>query len=403
MKKIISGYLDHYQGISYQGWLYILSALINSGASVAIIFLALYLAKYFHFNTISIGFIVTGYGIGAMIGALGGGVLCDHFNAHIICIFSLFINAITLLMIPFLHHYNVIMVAVVLMGISNYAFSPANRIAILDATAENNQARISGLRYMLVNLGIGAYMFADGRIATFGYELLFTLNGLIILFAGIVSYLTYLKFPAKKKATSKESAFGIETNFSFFLLLYIGLLLITLIFSQLRITYPLYLHHYYHLNEDLLSNIFLVNTVLIVILQVPIVNFLQRFNSLLTSGFGGLLIGIGLGLTFFGNSYLFAILICIAWTIGEILFFSTLQTLIYEKAEASRKGKYMGLAQMTAAFANIIGPVTGSWLYGFEHGKWLWISCLLLGIVTFLLHLKVYFEELSPQEISIQA
>lgn len=399
MNKFFLSYFNNYRGIPFLGWLNIFSALINSGASVAIIFMSLYLTKEFHYSAVAIGFIVTGYGIGAMAGALFGGILCDYVSSQFVCVLSLFVNAVTLIMMPFLNDYHLIIAAVCLMGISNYAFSPANRINIMSTTQGTDQMRISSLRYMMVNLGIGLYVFLGGRIAVLGYEWLFLINGIVILINAILlmSYLKYQREIIRDDTT--ETAFGIPTQLKFFLLVYLGLLLITLIFSQLRITYPLYMHHFYHLDERLFSNIFLVNTLLIVAIQVPMANFLQKINPLLSSGLGALLIGIGLSSTYFGSTYLFAILFCVIWTIGEILFFSTLQALIYEKADQSRKGRYMGLAQMTAAFANIIGPVSGSWLYGFNDGKWLWLVCLLFGITTFVIHFRLYTAEVREEVV----
>lgn len=392
-KKFFLSYFNHYRGISLKGWINIFSALINSGASVAIIFLSLYLTHRFHYSPLSIGWIITLYGIGAMLGALGGGILCDYLSAQLVCIVTLFINALTLLIMPYLDHYPAIMIAVFLMGMSNYAFSPANRISIM-SSAESNQMRMSSLRYMMVNLGIGIYIFIGGRIVSFGYNWLFMLNGIIILLTACVLTATYFKLNKDNVLhTAQEEMSAQPNSILVFFYLYAGLLFVAFIFSQLRITYPIYLHEHYHLNEKLFSNIFLVNTLLIVLLQVPIINLLSRINGILSSGLGALLIGCGIGFTYFGSGYLSLILLCIVWTLGEILFFSTLQTLIYEKAVPEQKGRYMGIAQMIAALANIIGPVTGSWLYGFADTQFLWFGCILFGVVTLFIHLKIYLEE----------
>lgn len=393
VKKFFLSYFNNYRGIPFAGWLNIFSALINSGASVAIIFLSLYLTKEFHYSPLAIGVIVTGYGMGAMLGALFGGILCDYISSHLVCVISLFVNAVTLIVMPFLRDYHLIMVAVCLMGISNYAFSPANRINIMSTTQGADQMRVSSLRYMMVNLGIGAYVFLGGRLAALGYQWLFLVNGAVILLNAIL-LLSYLKYQREViREDSTTAVLGVPSQTSFFIYVYLGLLLITLIFSQLRVTYPLYMHHFYHLDERLFSNIFLVNTLLIVTFQVPMANILQKVNPLLSSGLGALLIGLGLSSTYFGSTYFFAIIFCFVWTIGEILFFSTLQAMIYERADNSRKGRFMGLAQMTAAFANIVGPVTGSWLYSFNEGQWLWLVCLLFGILTCAIHFRLYASE----------
>jgi len=377
-------------------WLNIMLAFINSGASAAAIFFALYLKTQFQLTDFFIGCVMAGFGIGAMCGSLYGGILSDRISAKVVCLVSLFVNAITLLIISFVTNAYLIMILFTLMGASNSAFAPANRVTIMRLTAVKDHARVSGLRYMMINLGIGAYIWFDGIIASaLGYKWLFILNGLAILAISLLYLFTSFRTSENldKNNDSENSHVMSKQDSTFFIWLYASLLLTSLIFSQLRITYPLYLHEYYHLNEKLFSYLFLINTVLIFLFQMPVLNLLQKVNSLLIAGMGALLIGIGIGLIFIHSNYLFVIFLCIIWTLGEILYFSTLQAVIYSKAHTTRKGKYMGIMQMTIAFTNIIGPLFGSWLYGFDDAKWLWLSCLLIGMIAFSMHYKIYLDE----------
>src|SRR3990167_8271301 len=105
MKKLFSEYLNYYRGISISIWLNLLAVFINSGTSVIVLFLTLYLTRQFHFDTISVGWVMASFGIGATIGSLGSGFLCDRYQPQLISIITLIVNALTLLLIPFLHDY----------------------------------------------------------------------------------------------------------------------------------------------------------------------------------------------------------------------------------------------------------------------------------------------------------
>jgi MFS family permease len=143
------------------------------------------------------------------------------------------------------------------------------------------------------------------------------------------------------------------------------------------------------LNEQLFSNVFLVNTIFIALFQMPIINAMSKINSYLTSGIGIFLIGIGMGFVFAGSSYHFAILLCLIWTMGEILYYSTLQVIIYSKAKAEHKGRHMGYYQAIASAGNIMGPIVGGWLYGFNNAIWLWFGCIAIGFSGLILHILI--------------
>jgi predicted MFS family arabinose efflux permease len=157
--------------------------------------------------------------------------------------------------------------------------------------------------------------------------------------------------------------------------------LIGLIFSQLRISYPLYLHEYYHLDSNQFGKIFLINTIIIVLFQAFILDLFAKFNYLLLTGLGSFLIGFGMFLLPFGFGLKYAIFTCLFWTLGEMLFFSTSQILAYNKASQKTKGKSLGTYQMVYASSNILGPACGGYVYHHYTGNMVWYLCGLFGLI----------------------
>jgi MFS family permease len=115
-----------------------------------------------------------------------------------------------------------------------------------------------------------------------------------------------------------------------------------------------------------------------------------RFNQILVAAVGGLCIGIGLFSLVLGNSYWLAMCSSGLWTIGEMLAFPVLQVVLYNWAGETSKGKHMGFYQTIYAFANIAGPILGSWTFKLANGDVLWCLCGLLGILSFYLGKKTY-------------
>jgi MFS family permease len=149
----------------------------------------------------------------------------------------------------------------------------------------------------------------------------------------------------------------------------------------------------YHLSTQLFSYLFLINTVFIVLFQVSIIELTNKFNQFLIAGIGSFLVGVGMFILIFGNSYLLAIGSCLIWTLGEILAFPVIQVLLYNRAKESTKAIHMGLYQAVYSFSNVVGPILGSWTYHFHKGIGIWILCGILGIVCLLIGFVIKNEQ----------
>lgn len=395
ISKISSSYTNHYRGLSFPIWLELFAGAINAGVSVTVLFVAIYLTNQIGISSIETGWAIASFGFGAMLGSLMGGWLSDKFEMKYITTITMVLSGIALFVFPYMHNFYYISFVIMCLGITNNAFLPANRTALMNMAPKDGLHKVSNMRYMLMNMGVGAYIFIDGRIASFGFERLFQFNSAIILMTSLISiyiHFFYQKPPNVDSVVSKEEQGEIKlasaVNIKRVLLVYyVSLLFTAFIFSQTRATYPLFLNTHYHVDEQLLSNLFLINTIIIVLFQIPLLNYLNSFNSIITSGIGGLLIGLGMGLLFLSSNYWVACLLCAIWTLGEILYFSTLQVIIFDRAHKKRKGTHMGVYQFIIAFSNMIGPAFGSFLYSYSSNL-LWGLCLTLGISIFLLHMQ---------------
>jgi predicted MFS family arabinose efflux permease len=229
MKSIFSFFLKHYRGFSFSLWFHLIAVLINSGVSVVTIFLVLYLTNQLRFSPMAAGWVVTTFGIGSLIGAFSSGFLCDRFNSQLISIVSLFINAFLLLILPFVYSLHYLLLLALILGASNYAFSPANRVTMMNLTRQQDHVRVSAIRYMMMNLGFGAYVFIAGRLVVYSYNWLFILSGISVLCISCMMLLSYLKTSPHLKINRIESVpkeYSSEKSLLLqFVWLYLGLFL----------------------------------------------------------------------------------------------------------------------------------------------------------------------------------
>jgi predicted MFS family arabinose efflux permease len=392
LKKYYLSYIRNFSGLPTASWMIQIAIFANSMGNVTTVFLSLYLVNQLGFSVFQTGVLMAGFGVGSMVGSYLSGLLCYKFSPYHISFMAILINGITLLMLCWPTQFYPLLSLIFFVGGSNAAFAPANRITLMQICLKVDRSRVSSLRYMAINLGMGTGIFIGGLLATWGFYWIFIFTGISTLIAAFILAIYCKPVAPINKASEIISS---PKNNSVFadknaLIIFSVLLLTTLVFAQLKNTYPIYLHTHYHLSERLFSYVFLLNTLLIVVFQVPLLNSLKNSNAVLLTGIGGFLIGAGFYLLPVSTTYAFALFSCTIWTIGEMLFFSTIQVLIYESASEKQKGKYMGIYQMIQSFSNMLGPLAGGYLYAFNNGKFLWQLCGLLGICTLLIHFYMY-------------
>lgn len=395
LKKSYANYLRNFSGLPIAIWMIQAAIFANSMGNVTTVFLSLYLVNQLGFSVLQTGILIAGFGLGSMVGGYLSGLLCDKFSPYRISFIAVLVNGISLLMLCWPTQFSLLLGLIFLMGGSNAAFAPANRIVLMQLCSKAERIRVSSLRYMTINLGMGAGVFIGGLLAVWGFYWIFIFTGISTLIAAYI-IVVYCKPVASVKVLLDSGS--LVKNSSVFadkkaLIVFFTLLLINLVFAQLKNTYPIYLHDHYRLNEHLFSYVFLLNTILIVVFQVPLLSVLKNSNAMTLTGIGGFLIGIGFYLLPLSTVYMFALFSCIIWTVGEILFFSTMQVLIFDMASEKQKGKYMGIYQMLQAFSNMLGPFAGGYIYGFNNGKYLWQLCGLLGVSVFFIQLYICNKE----------
>jgi predicted MFS family arabinose efflux permease len=388
VKNLFSLYANHFKGLSWPLWLGLTAVFINAFGSMVTMYLSLYFATSLQFSMSFSGTLMMVFGLGAILGAYVGGHLCDRYAAENIAIYSLLANAGTLFLLKFIVHCDALIFLLFLMGATNSAFVPASRLWLMQAAERDTRHQVNSLRYMVFNLGLGMAVFIGGWIAQWSYIILFMFNAAAVF----ISALIFIILSAQKHVTSvvtkaSQQRRSLAAWLPFFseptlAMCYFILLVVSLLFSQLKITYPIYLHDVYHLNTEWFGYLFLINIVLVMFFQIPLLNAIKKFNQITVAGMGCFLVAAGMSIIMFQPSYLLAIGSCLFWTIGEILVFPIIQLLIYEKAEEQTKGMHMGLYQTIYALANVVGPLAGSLLYPLSNGRALWLICGFLGLVT---------------------
>jgi MFS family permease len=382
ISRLITGYFSHYKNISRNTALVLASIFMFSFSYACIAFLPLYLHQSLHYSIAKTGIVLSTFGVGTIIASYYGGKLCDKFSAYHISIASILFYCIVLVIAYFISQPDwLVSLVLVFLGAAFAIFTPASRIYLMRITPATEHARINGIRYMLYNIGTALSFGAAGWIIQGNYRRVFILAAIFCLIsAGIYRFL-----PSQAEKANAVSVPAVKANFwqeKFLLLMLASYFLGMLIYIQVNSSYTLFLSNQYHLTAHSIASLFILNSVLIVLFQVALVNIFKNISQIILMCIGSAVMGLGFFLLLGGQSYTIAVVSMLIITIGEMLFIPVSQNLIYQSAPEGLKGYYMGIYQALYALTIMLTPLFSSFALAYNaNGMLLWSSSLIISLI----------------------
>jgi len=273
--------------------------------------------------------------------------------------------------------------------VTSESVRPANYVAVSQFTPPELTTRAFGLQRMAVNLGYSVGPAVGGFLAIFNYHWLFYVDG-ITTGLGAVILLAYFGFrryakneaAAKMQKAAEENEAGGSPAFDFSFLIFLGLmLLVSLIFFQFHATYPKYLVEFYFLKKWQIGIIFSVNTIIIVLLEMILLDKVQAFSMLKMVGWGSLLACIGFGILPLGQTFWFCVLSMTIITFGEMFMFPIGSSFVAHRSAHRNQSAYMGWYAMMYSLAAIIAPKLGTEIYVYDPHL-LWKASFVTGMIA---------------------
>jgi MFS family permease len=176
-----------------------------------------------------------------------------------------------------------------------------------------------------------------------------------------------------------------------FLLLMLIFLLWSAVFIQILTTFPLYMRDVYGLAENRIGQLFAVNTVLIVLLEMILMEKIRKYPLTRMINLSFILLGLGFGLMPLGRGFAFAGLSMAILTFGEMLSMPLVTALIAGRADDATRGRYMGMFSFSFSLAFIISPAAGTAIYQRFGGDAVWVVCAAVCLL-----LAAAFSALRP-------
>lgn len=384
MISVVREYLSGYTGIKTEcKWLLFFYMIQCISAGIAF-FIAIYLDKHLNFSAQTIGFIVTVFAGGNLLGSLLAAKISDRLNPFKISSCMIVIQGACFLIVSLFSSPEVIAAAMFFLGVSGYAFAANNDFLITSLAGKTKQARSKALSLINVtsNIGVG---IGGGCVSFFSksysFELLFSVGVMLLAIAIYYGLIAHNLLDVNEKEDEEiEEERGSGRTYYFFSLFTIFVL--GLIFAQQRVSYSIYLDTYF--DESSASTLLMLNSLLIIFFLPTINKLTINFNSFLLMGIGGILLGGGMSVYQYTDLFPLVLLICVVTTIGEMLGTLISQLVCFQSAPENMKGKAMGLYKFLYATGTMIGTSAGGSIQTYLGMNMVWTLCGVLGSTLFL-------------------
>lgn len=364
------------------------TVLISLTSSMSMPFLAIHLSNSSELNFATIGFII---GIGPLAGTfcgLLGGVLSDFIGRKKLMIFSLI--GLSIAFLGFISTFNPVLLVLfsIIRGLSNAFFGTISKALMADLTPDDKRYRMFANRYLAFNLGLSIGPMLGAFFGIGGSTIAFVLTAIIYIFYAIILFimLKVTNYNEQRDVSTNDekvsmsliwNAVRSDVPLMFFV---IGGILLTTVHGQMSVTLSQYLKENILDGIKLFAILMSVNGLTVLMIQIPLTRWAERFSLFQRITFGCILFAVGEVGFAFSTLWVAFIISMFVFTVGEILVIPAEYAQVDEITPSGLRGTYYG-AQSLGEFGNFVGPWFGGILLAVYGGTTMFLFMALISIL----------------------
>jgi MFS family permease len=377
-------------------WVLAGAQLVNRAGSMILAFLVLYGTRERGFSSEQAGLLVTFFGLGTMLAAPLAGRLADRFSPLTIMQGSLVLGGALAIALPAAKSFAAVAGGIFLWSVLSESYRPPALALVGQLTTPEQRKPAFALVRVAVNLGLSIGPVAGGLLAERSFRALFVVDGATSLLAGLllVALASRLGLPARVApvpGTPGRTRTALrDGGFLFFLA---AMLPVLCVFFQSFGGMALYVVRDLGVSTSIYGLLLAINTVLIVLLDIPINAATATWPHGRAFLLGCTLVGFGFGALAFVRTVPAIAATVVLWTFGEIFVFASLNALASDLAPEERRGEYMGIYQMAFSASFLIGPALGVFVLERAGAMTLWAGCFVVALLSGVLLAKVRIPE----------
>ncbi|MCL4351545.1 MAG: MFS transporter [Firmicutes bacterium] len=341
------------------------------GNSLVFPFITIYLAERLHAPMSTVGIVMTFYGGAQVLSVLVGGVWSDKLGRRRVMLLSLILGAAFTFLMGLSVNSALLIVFLTGMGFTVPLFQPASMAAVGDMVPPDRLSYAYGLMRMASNAGIIIGPMLGGFLADHSFFLIFALDALSMIGFLIVIWTSIAETRPVATPTHTPSRLRDVARDPLFLR-FAGLWgLTSLVYSQLFMVVPAYLHLQLGYPPSVFGYLAAENAVLVVTLQLPITRITRHLAQPTLMALGTLCYGTGFWLMLSGHEVTVFAAAVLVITVGENFINPAASAWVADRAPENLRGRYMGFFSLANRAGFAVGPLTGGFLMGFGILPWL--------------------------------
>lgn len=378
-------YAASFAGFSRSIWLLTFATFVNRAGTMVVPFLSLYLTKDMGLTLEQVGWIMSCFGAGSVVGSWLGGRLTDRWGHRPVMVGALVTSGLAFIGLQYVRGFLPFCAGVFALMVLSDAFRPAMFVAIRGYAPPDQRTRAVTLIRLAINLGFslgpafGGFIIAHG-----GFAGLFWADALTCLAAALILWSGLPRMDARSvKAGSDGAATASPYRDGPYLLFLVIVALSSIPFLQYFSSVPLFYSQVHGLSEETIGLLLGSNGLLIFLTEMPLVRFCEdrRFRVHTILRVSVLLIAISFALLNLVPTVAFLWVGMMFMTVGEMLFFPFTNRMANERADRGRPGAYMALYTIAWSVAHIVGHSLGLNLIAWAGYTSTWWICAAVLVV----------------------
>jgi len=253
---------------------------------------------------------------------------------------------------------------VILSSILGAFYQPVAHAMVADVVGKEKRVEAFSIIRIGGNLGWAVGPAIGGFVSGISYSLLFLIASLTALIAGglILIFIKETVPGLENKARFSLKDFTeIRKDHLFFIYCIISLFLFTVI-GQLIATFSVFSVDSVGISKAQLGYLYTLNGAIVVLFQLPMSKFVERYRLTRVLLYGSLLYLIGYTWVGMAGSFAWLFVCMITVSVAEIAVMPAAMAMVANMASEKHRGRYMGTFSLSHSLGWALGPLLGGFL-----------------------------------------
>jgi predicted MFS family arabinose efflux permease len=376
-----------------QVWLVQAGGVVNAlGNGIVFPFIVIYLHNVRGISFAAAGLALSAGAVAALAAGLGAGTFVDRFGGRNTLLLGLLLQAVSFALFPLVREAWHAFVLLALEGAGTACFWPGQSTLLSRLTPPERTHSAFALQRISMNLGLGLGGVIGGLIASTSHPHSFTVLFLLdaVTFLVFITILATVDEPAMPESEQPEAEEGYRSvlrDRKFVWLLCLNVLFVAVGYEVFALLPP-FAKNYAGVSERWVGTMWLANTLLIVLIQLPVSKALEGRRRMRALALMSLLFGAAALIVLFGGIWftgtaaaLVFVVATLVFGFGETLQGPTQAPLVADLAPDRLRGRYFALSAMSWSAGSILGPAIGGPLLGW-HPLAVWPLAAAISVVA---------------------